>query len=267
MSWWQTPVLTVIDTILKAVSQGAPDRIPAAHYSDIAAILLTATDPATDRAWTNIEPLAGGWGARPYGDGMSATYTVGHGDTYNIPVEVLETRFPLIAERYRLRRDSGGPGRYRGGLGLERTYRVLHGGMLNALSERSRCPPWGLRGGGAGRSGTVMVKQPGRGKAERVQKVTGLTLKPGATFTFYSGGGGGYGDPLDREPERVADDVRKGYVSPSAARRQYGVVVKPPLMTLDNTATKRLREKMRKARGSEGKNRKPESATATRSES
>lgn len=249
MSWWQTPIISVIDTILKAVGQAAPDRIPAGHYSDIAALLLTGTDPGTGRPFTDIEPVAGGWGARPTGDGMSATYTIGHGDTYNIPIEVLETRVPVVVERYRLRADSGGPGRHRGGLGLERAYRLPHGGLLNALSERSHCPPWGLYGGGPGATGGVVAKQAGARRAARFQKVTGLAFRAGASFTFFSGGGGGYGDPLLREPERVAEDVRMGYVSLAAASREYGVVLKGPSLRVDEAATRRLRDHLRKGSG------------------
>jgi len=246
MSWWQTPVLTVIDTILRAVGRAAPGRIPAGHYADIAAILLSGRDGGTGRAYTHIEPLAGGWGARPRADGMSATYSIGHGDTYNIPVEVLETRFPILIERYRLRTDSGGPGRYRGGLGVERTYRVPYGGRLNALSERSKCPPWGLEGGLAGTPGTIAVQQPRRAKVDRYQKITGLQLAPGARFIFFSGGGGGYGNPLDRDPERVAEDVRMGYVSAAAARKHYGVVLKAASREVGEATTKRLREQLRR---------------------
>jgi len=225
MSWWQTPILTVIDTVLKAVSEAAPERIPAAHYSDISCMLLTGRDARSGRAFTNIEPTAGGWGARPHGDGPSATYTIGHGDTFNIPVEVLETRFPLHVERYGLRRDSGGPGRWRGGLGLERIYRMAGNGLFNGLSERSVCPPWGLAGGAAGRSGEIVLARVGH-RPRRYHKVTGLGLKAGDLFTFRTGGGGGYGDPLEREPERVRLDVAQGHVSRRQARQAYGVVLR-----------------------------------------
>ena len=141
MSWWQTPILTVIDTVLLAMSQAAPERIPAAHYGNISSMLLTGRDPANGRQFTSIEPIAGGWGARPHGDGPSAIYTIGHGDTFNVPIEVLETRFPVIVERYRMRIDSGGAGRYRGGLGLERVYRIIGNGVFNGLSDRSYCRP------------------------------------------------------------------------------------------------------------------------------
>lgn len=222
MSWWQTPILTVIDTILLAMSKADPARIPAAHYSDISAMLLTGYDRKAQRAFTSIEPVAGGWGARPNGDGPSATYTIGHGDTFNIPVEVLETRFPLLIERYALRQDSGGPGRYRGGLGLERIYRVLDHAVFNGLSERSQCPPWGLAGGAPGATGSIEVKRNGRSRAERYRKVTGLALAPGDVLIFKTGGGGGYGPPRERDPEMVKEDVRMGRVSRRAAKLHYG---------------------------------------------
>lgn len=241
MSWWQTPILTVIDTILLAMSKARPDRIPAGHYSDISAMLLTGWDSRTHRAYTNIEPVAGGWGARPHGDGPNATYTIGHGDTFNIPVEVLETRYPLHVERYALRCDSGGPGQYRGGLGLERIYRMLDNGMFNGLSERSKCLPWGLKNGLPGKSGSIALKRHGQVKLEHFQKITGLKLKRGDLLMFATGGGGGYGDPLTRPPERVAEDVRMGYVSIEKARQSYGVVIDPRTGVVDLTRTKALR--------------------------
>jgi N-methylhydantoinase B len=244
MSWWQTPILTVIDTILLAMAQARPQGIPAAHYCDISAMLLTGYDSARGRAYTSIEPVAGGWGARPTGDGPSATYTIGHGDTFNVPVEVLETRFPLRVEKYGLRRDSGGAGRYRGGLGLERVYRILDNGVFNGLSERSKCPPWGLEGGGAGATGSIEVRRAGERRTRAYQKITGLKLNRDDLFIFHTGGGGGYGDPLQREPERVAADVRLGYVSSRMARELYGVVLAAGNHEIDAAATRELRARL-----------------------
>ena len=245
MSWWQTPILTVIDTILLAMAKARPASIPAAHYSDISAMLLTGFDSARNRPYTSIEPVAGGWGARPGGDGPSATYTIGHGDTFNIPVEVLETRFPLRVEKYALRRDSGGAGRYRGGLGLERVYRILDNGVFNGLSERSVCPPWGLAGGGAGMSGTIEVRRAGGRGSQSFRKVTGLKLNRDDLFIFHTGGGGGYGSALRREVGRVADDVRMGFVSLRKARELYGVVLSARTGRVEAEATEMLRRQMR----------------------
>lgn len=267
MSWWQTPILTVIDTILLAMAKARPDKIPAAHYSDISAMLLTGFDSARGKPYTSIEPVAGGWGARPDGDGPSATYTIGHGDTFNIPVEVLETRFPLRVEKYALRRDSGGAGRYRGGLGLERVYRILDNGVFNGLSERSVCPPWGLAGGGAGWCGAIEVRRASGGRPHAYRKVTGLKLDRGDLFVFHTGGGGGYGSPLRREPERVANDVRMGYVSRQQARALYGVVLSARGFAVNLAATRELRERMGKSgvsgRGAAPTKRAPTKASTT----
>jgi N-methylhydantoinase B len=241
MSWRQTPILTVIDTVLLAMSQAAPERIPAAHYGNISSMLLTGRDPANGRQFTSIEPIAGGWGARPHGDGPSAIYTIGHGDTFNVPIEVLETRFPVIVERYRMRIDSGGAGRYRGGLGLERVYRIIDNGVFNGLSDRSYCPPWGLDGGKPGASGSISIRRKGRRAPEYFRKVTGLRLGAGDLLTFCTGGGGGYGDPLTREPERVAEDVKTGYVSAAQARDVYGVVFRRGTTNIDAARTDKLR--------------------------
>jgi N-methylhydantoinase B len=248
MSWWQTPVLTVIDTILLAMGKARPDRIPAGHYSDISAMLLTGYDSRTRRAFTNIEPVAGGWGARPHGDGPSATYTIGHGDTFNIPIEVLETRYPIHVERYALRRDSGGPGRYRGGLGLERFYRMQDNGQFNGLSERSKCLPWGLSKGLPGKSGSIALKRKGSNKIERFQKITGLKLTKGDMLMFATGGGGGYGNPLTRPPEQVALDVQMGYVSLAEARASYGVIIDARTGAANVLRTKALRSQMARKR-------------------
>lgn len=247
MSWWQTPLLTVIDTIVKAMARAAPERIPAAHYCDISAMLLTGRQPSTGKPFTNIEPIAGGWGARPHGDGPSAIYTIGHGDTFNVPVEVLETRFPIVIERYRLRCDSGGPGRWRGGLGLEREYRILDNGVFTGLSERAKCPPWGLNGGLPGLCGSISVKRHRRSTAEQLQKVTGLLLGKGDVIRFRTGGGGGYGDPLQRSFQQVAHDVAMGYVSRRQARLAYGVIFKSKTSTtVDLRKSAHLREQLRK---------------------
>ncbi|WP_408596196.1 hydantoinase B/oxoprolinase family protein [Limnohabitans sp.] len=245
MSWWQTPLLTLIDTILLAMSKAIPERIPAGHYSDISAMLMTGWDPRTKRPFTNIEPVAGGWGARPNGDGPSATFTIGHGDTFNIPVEVLETRYPLMIVQYGLRRDSGGPGKFRGGLGMERVYRVLDNGVFNGLSERSKCPPWGLKGGKSAYSGEISIKRAKTNKIETYSKVTGLKLNKDDLLFFRTGGGGGFGDPLQRPADKVAEDVQLGFISVDSAKKNYGVDVNAKTLRVNASTTLALRQKMK----------------------
>jgi N-methylhydantoinase B len=226
-----------------------PDKIPAGHYSDISAMLMTGFDPRTRRAFTNIEPVAGGWGARPDGDGPSATFTIGHGDTFNIPIEVLETRYPLMIVNYGLRQDSGGPGRYRGGLGMERVYRVLDNGVFNGLSERSKCPPWGLKGGHSAFSGEIVIRRAKTRRTETYSKVTGLKLGKDDVLYFRTGGGGGFGDPLLRPVDRVMEDVALGHVSVEAAKKHYGVQIDAKSKKVDEAATQKLRKRMKSTRG------------------
>jgi len=247
MSWWQTPLLTLIDTVLLAMSKAMPGKIPAGHYSDISAMLMTGWDPRTKRPFTNIEPVAGGWGARPNGDGPSATFTIGHGDTFNIPIEVLETRYPLMIERYGLRQDSGGAGKFRGGLGMERVYRVLDNGVFNGLSERSKCPPWGLKAGKAASSGEISIQRAKSKKIEIYSKVTGLKLLKDDQLFFRTGGGGGFGDPLQRSPEQVAEDVKLGFVSLHCAKTQYGVELEGKALKVNEKKTKSLRERLKRS--------------------
>jgi N-methylhydantoinase B len=224
-------------------------------------MLLTGRDPATGRGYTNIEPVAGGWGARPHGDGPGSTYTIGHGDTFNVPIEVLETRFPLMIERYQLRQDSGGAGRWRGGLGLERVYRVLDNGLLNGLTARSISPPWGLQGGKQGATGTITVRRRRSRRIERYQKVTGLVLGKDDEFTFLTGGGGGYGDPLERDAGQVASDVATGHISAKAARADYGVVLDRSSGNVNIRETQKLRGRVRT---NKAKSRKPKRKSAHR---
>lgn len=240
-------LMTLCDTIFKALSQAIPDRIPAAHYCDVCAVFIFGTDGRTGRPYLHVEPEGGGWGATPFRDGESVLIAIADGDTRNVPVEILESRYPLCVERYELRQDSGGPGRYRGGLGHYRDYRILYDSFLTTTQERSKCPPWGLFGGLPGATNTVVIN-PGTERERRVQKCTALPLRAGDLVSVRTGGGGGWGDPLDREPERVRLDVIRGYVSLESAYRDYGVVLDPNTLEVDAEATARRRAELRAAR-------------------
>ena len=157
---------------------------------------------------------------------------------------MLETRYPLVIERYGLRRDSGGPGRHRGGLGMERVYRVVDNGVFNGLSERSKCPPWGLKGGQPGASGSISVVRAGEKKVQTFQKITGLKLHKGDRLFFKTGGGGGFGAPWLRDAEQVADDVRQGFVSIESARLDYRVELHPKTLAVDEVKTQKLRKRL-----------------------
>jgi N-methylhydantoinase B len=208
----------------------------------------------------NFGPLGGGWGAKRNEDGVSATVCINDGDTHNSPSEQSEVKFPLVVERYALIPDSGGAGRHRGGLGLERVVRARVPMTFNSHVERAHCKPWGLNGGGDATGNEVAIRIGGKWKTDFPNaKVLVAHLQPGDAFRMRSGGGGGYGSPLDRPIEDVEADAKQGYISVAAARDWYGVVLVPQNFLADRAASERLREAMRKGPAAVAQ---PQSATA-----
>jgi N-methylhydantoinase B len=234
-------LMTLCDVIFKALAEAIPDRVPAAHYCDVCAVFIYGTDPRTGRPYMQVEPEGGGWGAFANRDGENVLIAIADGDTRNVPVEVLESRFPLRVERYEVRQDSGGPGKFRGGLGHYRDYLILdHDAFLTTVQERTKCPPWGLAGGKAAAVNALIVN-PDTPEAESIKKVNAKPIKAGSRISVRTGGGGGYGNPFERDPELVRLDVVRGYVSQEAARRDYGVVLQPDTLAIDIEETQRLR--------------------------
>jgi N-methylhydantoinase B len=231
--------MTVIDTVFKAMADAIPGDVIAGHHADLCVSLVHGIDPKDGKFFlAHMGPLGGGWGAKQRGDGESATVCINDGDTHNSPREQLETKYPLLIERYALIPDSGGPGKHRGGLGCETVVRALTDVTLNASIDRAHCLPWGLTGGLEGTGNQVLLRRNGEWDKERVNaKVLTSPLKPGDAYALRSGGGGGFGSPLERPPERVADDVRQGYVSITAARDYYGVVLDSVTFAVDAKAT------------------------------
>jgi N-methylhydantoinase B len=189
---------------------------------------------------------AGGTGATARADGNNTMRNFAEGDISSIqPIEAAELGCPLRIERMALREDSGGAGRRRGGLGLEREVRLLAPqAQLSVLSDKNVVPPYGVRGGGTGARNRFTVRRDGREiePSALPGKVTGFALRAGDVVVERTAGGGGYGDPLEREPEAVERDLRFGYISAAAAQSVYGVVVG------ERGATEALRERLRSAR-------------------
>jgi N-methylhydantoinase B len=184
-----------------------------------------ATGPHQDTGLTyvisNNEGI--GWGASQDHDGSTALQHPSTGVVRNTPIEVLEHKAALLHERVELRQDSAGAGRHRGGLGVRRDVRFTMPGEVLSMKKKTRTRPWGLRGGhDAETNGMLVYPETDRSRWARMQR---FAMDPGDRFWNFSGGGGGYGDPLDRDPARVVDDVRNGYVSVEAARDIYGIVV------------------------------------------
>jgi N-methylhydantoinase B len=240
-----THLILLTDVVVRALSEADPQRAIAAHYGNLSGFMVVGVHPETAQMFIHQEPEVGGWGATADRDGENAMIFVADGDTRNIQAEVLESRFPLRLERHELRRDSGGPGRNRGGLGICREYRVLGDETrMTCIMDRSICPPWGLAGGRAAEHDRVIV-DPATPDEAMHMKAMRVPLAAGALASVQTGGGGGYGDPLERDPERVLADVIAGYVSPESARESYGVVLEDGASAVDRAETAECRRELR----------------------
>lgn len=206
--------------------------------------LLIAGRWGTGERYILYEYPEGGWGGADGKDGLSAVFSI-VGNTWNIPAEVVEMRFPIRLARYSLRDDSGGPGEFRGGLGVDRHYEVLsETAELAILGNRAKVPPWGLYGGGDGASAAYVINC----GTDRERLASPVFLSKGSMIPLERGdivcqataGGGGYGVPFHRDPVRVAEDVRLGYVSRARAERDYGVVL-TETFEVDELATRERR--------------------------
>ena len=249
MAGWSTIVPTVVDTIIHALAPAMPDRVPAAHHGLLGGtVVFFGVHPKTNRRFVIQSIEGGGWGGRPHEDGESASVSVCQGDVRNGPIESIELKCPVLIEARELRRDSAGAGKYRGGVGLDVRVRNLVEGQWNfEQTRRSKCPPWGLWGGKAGEYNEYLLRQPGENDFA-IGYGNRRTVPINSEVIVRTGGGGGWGDPLERDPEAVRADVVAELVSREAARSDYGVVIWADL-TLDAPATQRLRAEMQAGRG------------------
>jgi N-methylhydantoinase B len=250
MRQWMTFPMTIIDTVFTALQHAIPERVIAGHHADLLSANIHGIDPRKREFFIGgFGPLGGGWGAKRGEDGVSATVCLNDGDTHNAPCEQVETKIPVVVERHALVPDSGGAGRNRGGLGVERLVRVLAPVVYNSRIDRVFCKPWGLDGGLDANGNEIAVKRNGTWKGDYPNaKVSFVELKPGDAYRTRSGGGGGYGPPWQRPVEKVQEDVRQGYVSIEQAEALYGVVLDRETLAPDLAATERRRADMSAAR-------------------
>ena len=218
---WSIMLPTVIDTILKALAPAMPDTIPAAHKGDMGGVSFYGYRVDDGRRFLLMNIFGGGWGGRPTGDGESSAVSICQGDVRNVPIEVQETNFPFIVDEFGLRPDSGGTGKYRGGLGAIITYRCLQKTLANINLERIVDPPWGVLGGGKGQANVAIIRRID-GSEERATKETNIQLEAGDRVTFLTAGGGGFGKSDDRDRAAIEEDLREGLVTPQAAAQDYG---------------------------------------------
>lgn len=245
MSQWSMIVPTMVETIVTSLATAMPDKIPAAHHGLLGgALVFFGVNPKTKRRFIVQSIEGGGWGGRPTEDGQSATVSVCQGDVRNGSIEGIEMKCPVLVQKRGLRRDSGGAGKYRGGLGIEvQVTNFVEGKWNFETNRRSGCPSWGLWGGGSGALGGYQLRLPQENDFAYVEG--GRYVPPQSESLLTTGGGGGWGNPLDRDPERVRYDVREDFISAEAARTKYGVVLTKD-MTVDTNATQDLRQQMAK---------------------
>ncbi len=215
-----TPLGLMIDLVASALAPVLPDAAPAAHYGDGMVFQFTGVDPRTGELFLDNEPHVGGWGASQGRDGQDGMIWTLSGNFHDMPIEVFESKFPARITDYSFRRDSAGPGRWRGGSGIVREYEMTADTEMSLWFERSGNPAWGLFGGRSGAPPEVIIR-PGTPEEVRLLKTNRMPLRKGDAVRCYTGGGGGYGDPLERDPQAVLDDLADGYISPEYARRHH----------------------------------------------
>ena len=224
----------IVGVILRALSRAVPERVMASEGATSCNFLFGGAHPRTGSAYAHYHFEASGWGGRWRTDGNSAQNHI-HGNCRNTPVEIFETMFPFVVLRYGLNPNSGGPGTRRGGLGTRRELQVAAPEItVSMMMDHVKEGALGLAGGDAGGLGGIWVRR--RGECDyrtfvdsfgvvSPSKFANVLVTDGDEIRIDSAGGGGYGDPLERDPDLVVSDVAQGLVSPAAAERRYGVRV------------------------------------------
>jgi N-methylhydantoinase B len=238
----------IYEVVMGALAKAAPKRVIAAtaHFFNPN---IGGTDIRNGKPFICWESIIGGIGARATKDGVEATSSPWNGT--NVPIEIQESRNPVMIERLELIPDSAGPGRFRGGCGIRKDLRLLApSATLTNLGDRHINPPYGLDGGKPGQLGMSLLN-PGTRKARKLHSKGTYRLNRGDLISWRTSGAGGVGAALARDPEAVRRDVRNGLVSLAAAARDYGVVLDRRTLALDNEATAKLRTRL------EGKNGRP----------
>lgn len=235
---------SVVDTILSAFSEALPDRIPAGHHGIYGTHTITGVNEKTGARFLCLDAMSGGWGAFSDTDGPGPYRSTTHGDVRDVPVEIQEAMYPYRIEAKQLRPDTGGAGKFRGGLGIEKVYRFLQPLTLMNKMDRTRCPPWGLAGGGPARTAGGEVRR-ASGDVDVLRKGK-MEMAPDDVVVISSGGGGGHGPAHQRDVARVLRDISEGYVSVEGAEHDYGVVLRAD-GSLDEAATAARRAAMTSA--------------------
>jgi N-methylhydantoinase B len=242
--YYGTPLGMMVELILQTLAHAVPESVLAGQRADPMNVIFDGDAHGGSGAYVAAEATAVGWGAGADMDGANGVVNLMGGDLKNLPVEVLESKYPLQVRRYALEPDSGGPGEHRGGLGVIKDYVPTDDSSRVSLwFERNVTPPWGLAGGVAGRPARVIL---GSGTAEEqvLMKVNHQPVPAGLMISARTGGGGGYGLPWKRPVDSVLGDVLDGYVSRTGAEKDYGLRFTGDTLGIDEMATRAAREAM-----------------------
>jgi N-methylhydantoinase B len=215
--------IRLYDLIWRCLAPHLGERLPAGSFASICGTFIGGPHPDTGRHFTIVEPQVGGWGGSRERDGNSAIFSGFHGDTFNCPAEVAETRYGLYVDRLALSEAPGGEGEHRGGKGIVLEYRVRSNGcFFTCAYTRNKHKPWALESGREGSPNYAEVVR-GDGSVEEYAVVTALEVNEGDVIRIHTGHGGGYGDPKRRPRELVREDLRNGLTTEDRARTVYGL--------------------------------------------
>jgi N-methylhydantoinase B len=224
MFMYPTPFPTVIDAVIKALEKALPARVPGGHFGTHSGVRFYGRR-ANGSFFDTHDSGHGGWGACASHDGSGPYRTMAHGDTRIIPLELQESLMPFRIETFSLREDSGGAGKFRGGMGFRKVYRILRPCLLGTNLDRTKYPPWGVQGGQEGKAGRFTLVKAGETQERSVEKENAYQLQPGDLVCVETGGGGGYGPPTERSLALIQRDLDAGYISAVAANKDYGVTI------------------------------------------
>jgi N-methylhydantoinase B len=235
----------VADTVMRALAQVAPDRV-AAGVGNMKVVAYSGL--YNEQYWVYMDITEGSYGGRFGKDGMDTVDSL-YANTRNNPIEDIESHYPLRVKRYEMRDGGGGPGKWRGGLGSIRDIAFLGNGGLSLEGDGNIFPPPPLYGGGEGTPGAVVFNPAAANEEQLMSKFPYKLVGDGDTISTIGPCGGGYGDPLERDPQQVLEDVLDEYVSLQEASGAYGVVLSQNGTAVDEAATQRLRAEIRARRG------------------
>jgi N-methylhydantoinase B len=222
VSVYYESMIAAIEVMWRALMPHMTDRLPVGHTRSVGATFISGIHPRSGELFVMGEPLLGGWGASADADGDNGQFCCGNGETFNIPIELAESRYGFEIDRYAFHDEPGGEGRWRGGKGVVLDYRVTaEEAFLTFSATRTRSRPWAAAGGREGsHNGAVILRADG--SEEPHTMVTGLRVAKGETIRVVTASGGGYGPPAERPRAAVERDLRNGFITKAQAREIFG---------------------------------------------